>query len=124
MLPSYSQTSSNSKVKDTMVLVPVSSLRNALIVLEEKKYCLKQLEVARDTIKIQSEKIQNLDTIVINQNSIIDLLKQNNSNYKKVVENKDTEIQYYKDLYKKEKRNKWIAIGSGGTLLLISILFL
>ena len=124
MLPSYSQTNSNSKPKDTMVLVPVSSLRKALIVLEEKNNCIKQLEVARDTIKILDEQINNLDTIVTNQKNVISLLKENNSNYQTIVKNKDSEITYYKDLYGKEKRNKWFAIGGGGVMFILSILFL
>lgn len=107
-----------------MVLVPVSSLKKALLVLEEKKYYVKLLEVARDTIKIEQEIITNLDTIIVNQEKSIMLLKENNENYVKVIKNKDTEILYYKDLYKKEKKQKWIGIGTGSVLFVLSILFL
>lgn len=107
-----------------MVLVPVSSLRKALIVLEEKKYCENQLSIARDTISIQNQLILNQDTIITNQKNVIIILNDNIDSYKKIIENKDTEIKYHKELYKKEKRNKWIAIGAGSSLFLISLLFL
>lgn len=124
MLPSYSQTNSNNKPKDTMVLVPISSLKKALIVLEEKNYCNNQLEIARDTIKTQSQLITNLDTIIKNQSLVVVLLKDNVKKYEKVIENKDTEIKVYQDLYKKEKKTKKLVIGGGSVLLLLSIIFL
>ena len=82
-----------------MVLIPVSSLKKALIVLQEKNYCISQLEVARDTIKTQQQLILNSDTIINNQAQVIVLLKENNENLEKVIKNKDVEISHYKQLY-------------------------
>ena len=125
ILQSYSQTSSTTnKSKDTMVLVPVSSLKKALIILQERKNCQNEVLVARDSIKTQSEIISNLDTIVVNQSSMINLLKENNDNYKKVINNKDTEIKHFENLYVKEKRHKKMAIGGGSLLFILSIIFL
>ena len=123
-MPSYSQTNSSNKNKDTMVLIPVSSLKKALIVLQEKNYCISQLEVARDTIKTQQQLILNSDTIINNQAQVIVLLKENNENLEKVIKNKDVEISHYKQLYKKEKRNKWMFVGGGSALFILSIIFL
>jgi len=124
ILPNYSQTSSTINSKDTMVMVPVSSLRKALIVLEEKKYCNQQLGIVRDSILNQKEIINNNDTIISNQNKVISLLSENNKNYEKIIINKDTEIKHYQNLYNKEKRNKWIAIGGGAFTFIVSIFFL
>jgi flagellar biosynthesis chaperone FliJ len=107
-----------------MVLVPVSSLKKALIILQERKNCQNEVLVARDSIKTQSEIISNLDTIVVNQSSMINLLKENNDNYKKVITNKDTEIKHFENLYVKEKRHKKMAIGGGSLLFILSIIFL
>jgi 4-diphosphocytidyl-2C-methyl-D-erythritol kinase len=107
-----------------MVLIPVSSLKKALIVLQEKNYCISQLEVARDTIKTQQQLILNSDTIINNQAQVIVLLKENNENLEKVIKNKDVEISHYKQLYKKEKRNKWMFVGGGSALFILSIIFL
>ena len=124
MLSSYSQISSPIKQKDTMVLVPVSALRNALLVLDEKKYCQQQLEVARDTIKSQQEMLNNSDTIINRQKKAIELHEQNKVEYKKIITNHEKEIIKYQDLYKKEKRNKWFAICGGSFFFIISIIFL
>lgn len=105
-------------------MVPVSSLRKALIVLEEKKYCNQQLGIVRDSILNQKEIINNNDTIISNQNKVISLLSENNKNYEKIIINKDTEIKHYQNLYNKEKRNKWIAIGGGAFTFIVSIFFL
>jgi hypothetical protein len=107
-----------------MVMVPVSSLRRALVVLEEKKYCNLQLGIVRDSILKQKEIINNNDTIISNQNKVISFLSENNKNYQKIILNKDTEIKYYQNLYYKEKRDKWIAIGGGTFIFLVAIFFL
>lgn len=124
MLSSYSQISSQTNQKDTMVLVPVSALRKALLVLDEKKYCQQQLEIARDTIKSQQEMLNNYDTIIIRQKKTIELHEQNKIEHNKIVTNHEKEIIKYQDLYKKEKRNKWFAIGGGSFFFIVSIIFL
>lgn len=91
---------------------------------KKKNYCNNQLEIARDTIKTQSQLITNLDTIIKNQSLVVVLLKDNIKKYEKVIENKDTEIKVYQDLYKKEKKTKKLVIGGGSVLLLLSIIFL
>jgi hypothetical protein len=55
---------------------------------------------------------------------MINLLKENNDNYKKVINNKDTEIKHFENLYVKEKRHKKMAIGGGSLLFILSIIFL
>lgn len=107
-----------------MVLVPVSSLKKALIVLEEKKYCQTQLTLARDTIKNQSDMITNYDTIVNNQKTVITMHEQNAVYYKKVLTNKDKEVKHFETLYEKERKNKRLAIYGGSLLFVLSIIFL
>lgn len=122
-MSSYSQISSPIKQKDTMVLVPVSALRNALLALDEKKYCYQQLGLARDTIKHQQEILNNSDTIINRQKNVIELHEQNKVEYKKIITNHEKEIIKYQNLYNKEKRNKWFAIGGGSIIFIFSIIF-
>jgi hypothetical protein len=95
-LPIYSQNVSAPSSKPTQCVVPCEALRNALLVLEEKKLLENQLGVARDSIQILSSVITgNLQA----QSQIID------ENKKMVAE--------YKRLYKKEKNLKRIGFGTG-----------
>ena len=120
---SYSQTNSQTFNKTDSVLVPVKSLKNALIVLEQRNYCRQQLTVVRDSV-ILMEGIVNLqDSMIINQKQQIELQRQNIDSYVKLVDNKDKEIKIYKDKYNNEKRFKWYGIGGGILAVIISIIF-
>lgn len=123
-LPSYSQTNSNNKTKDSLVLVPVKSLRKALIVLEEKNFLEKQVKIVRDSVSLLVKKVNNLDTVVKNQEKEIKQLKENQDDYTTIIMNKNSEIKYYKELYEKERRHKWVAIGCGSVATILAIIFL
>lgn len=118
----YSQTNLQKSNNLDSVLVPVKTLKNALIVLEQRNYCKQQLEVTRDSISIMDNIIKVQDSSIFNLNSQIDLYKKNIDNYVKIVENKDKEIEIYKSKYNKEKRYKWYGIGGGVLVAIISFL--
>lgn len=119
----YSQTSLQTSNKLDSVIVPVKTLRNALIVMEQRNACREQLSVVRDSIVLQNKLILNRDTVINNLNYVKDTLKNNQQNYIKIISNKDKEITVYKDKYEKEKLHKWFGIGGGVILFLISFLF-
>jgi len=59
-----SSASSQQRLSDSTVIVPIKSLRNALFVKSERDNFKNQLGVARDSIKY-------MDTIILRQDSII-----------------------------------------------------
>lgn len=119
---SYSQTNLQTSNKLDSVLIPVKTLRNALVVLEQRNYCREQLTISRDSITLQTKLILNQDTIISNLKEENRLLNENVENYKKIIANKDKEIEYYKQKYNKEKRYKWYGIGGGTLVAILSFL--
>lgn len=109
--------------KTDSVLVPVKSLKNALIVLEQRNYCRQQLTVVRDSVILMEGIINIQDSMIINQKQQIELQRQNIDSYIKLVDNKDKEIKTYKDKYNNEKRFKWYGISGGILAVIISIIF-
>lgn len=103
------------------MLIPVKTLKNALIVLEQRNYCREQLSVVRDSITIQDSIILNQDESITNLVNQTQYYKANQKDYEQVIENKDKEIGIFKEKYKKEKRYKWFGISGG---IIISILTL
>ena len=61
-----SSASSQQRLSDSTVIVPIKSLRNALFVKAERDNLKNQLGVARDSIKY-------MDTIILRQDSIIEV---------------------------------------------------
>ena len=119
---SYSQTNLQTSNKLDSVLVPVKTLKNALIVLEQRNYCREQLTIVRDSITIQTKLILNQDTIITNLKEQGRLQSENIGNYQKIIVNKDQEIEIYKEKYNKEKRYKWYGIGGGILVAILSFI--
>ena len=119
---SYSQTNSQKSNNLDSVLVPVKTLKNALVVLEQRNYCREQITVVRDSVVLMENIISVQDSMIVNQKQQIELQKQNIESYVKLVENKDKEIKIYKDKYNKEKRYKWYGIGGGVIVAILSFI--
>lgn len=119
---SYSQTNLQTSNKLDSVLVPVKTLRNALVVLEQRNYCRQQLTIVRDSVVLMENIINVQDSMIVNQKQQINLQKQNIDNYTKLVENKDKEIKTFKDKYNKEKKYKWYGIGGGIIIAVLSFI--
>lgn len=118
---SYSQTNLLTSNKIDSVLIPVKTLKNALIVLEQRNYYRELLIVARDSILIQDSIIINQDKIINNLTHQTQVYKSNQVDYEQVITNKDKEIDIITDKYKKEKKHKWYGIGG---IIIVSILTL
>jgi len=118
-LPSYSQTSSQ-KFSDSAA-VPVITLRNALIVLEQRNYCYDNLKIIRDSVDTLSQIIVNKDVLIMNDETTISLKDSTIKKYENIIVNKDREIEIYRTLYNKERYEKWGGIL--GVIILIGILY-
>jgi hypothetical protein len=104
-LPGYSQKSS---VKNNDCIVPCSTLRNALIVNEEKKLLEVRLNSVSDSLLIYKEIDQKQTQLINGQKKEIVLLKDNNKKYESIIEADKKIISEYKKEVKKQKTYKWI----------------
>lgn len=120
MLPVYSQTSS--KTSNDSCIVPVSTLKNALIVLRQRDNLKKQLEISRDSISILSDMCSVKDSIINNQKTVIDLYVKNELNYVETIKTKDVIVEEYKKKYIKQKNLKIAGFGVGALGIIIAIL--
>lgn len=108
MLPLYSQ-----KASSDTCCVPCITLKKALIVKQERIYCGTQLGIARDSISTMKEIIFAKDTIILHRDSSITNYKINESNYKKVINEKDSIIKTYEKEIKRLNVSKIVAYAVG-----------
>lgn len=114
--------SANSQIlSNDSCLVPCYTLGNALKVKAERDLFSQQLKIARDSVHIQDTIIFNQDLLISNMVSQIEIHKSNEKNYEEIIVNKDGIIDEYKRLYKKEKRQKFAAIGVGLASIVFSL---
>ena len=120
MLPTYSQT--NSKTSSDSCIVPVSTLRNALIIKSQRDLLKKEIEITRDSISKLTELVDVKDSIIKNQEEIILLYKQNLERCQEVVKTKDSIIEEWKKKYKKQRNLKLVGFGTGILGIFIAII--
>jgi ribosomal protein S8 len=122
ILQSFSQTNSATQNNSESVVVPISTVKNALIVLEQRNYYKEQLKIVRDSVTIQGKLITNQDSIITNLKEMNKLQIENFESSKKIIENKDKEIKIFKTKYETERRHKWYSIGGGVFITIIALL--
>jgi hypothetical protein len=121
-LPIYSQNVSAPSSKPTQCVVPCESLRNALLVLEEKKLLDNQLSVVRDSVKILSSVISSQNELIENKTQQINLLNGNLQAQTQIIDENKKMVEEYKRLYKKEKNLKRIGFGTGILGIVLGVL--
>jgi len=88
-----SSASSQQRSSDSTVIVPIKALRNAMIMKVSYDNCRNELEVSRDSIRIQDSIINNQDETIVNLVHQTEVCKANERNYEEVIENKDEIIK-------------------------------
>ena len=88
-----SSASSQQRSSDSTVVVPIKALRNAMLMKVSYDNCRNELEVSRDSIRIQDSIINNQDETIVNLVHQTEVYKANKRNYEEVVENKDKIIE-------------------------------
>lgn len=78
-----------STTTDSLALVPIRALKNALIMKNEKDHLSNQLKNTRDSITNLSETVLLLDSTVTVRDSIIDSYIFKENKHKDIIENKD-----------------------------------
>jgi hypothetical protein len=95
--------SSQTLSTEDLVTVPAKTLKNALIVKNERDYLKNQITVVRDSVNILVTITNNQDSIIKNQDTSISLYKKIDTDRQKQLEYKDNIITDYQKQIKKFK---------------------
>jgi hypothetical protein len=120
MSPIYSQKSSPNLSKDSCI-VPVSTLRNALLVLQQRNNCYEEIKIVRDSVSIMGQQLVLKDSIISNDNKTINLYIDSEKKYIETIKLKESIAEEYKRAYIKQRNLKWggIAIGTIGVIFAV-----
>ena len=88
---------------EDLVTVPAKTLKNALIVKNERDYLKNQITVVRDSVNILVTITNNQDSIIKNQDTSISLYKKIDIDRQKQLEYKDNIITNTQNQIKKLK---------------------
>jgi hypothetical protein len=117
-----SQTLSN---KEEYCSVPCRTLKNALIFKNECELVKGQLAIARDSIYLLSNIINKQDSLILTQDSTINLYKKNETRYVRMIDNQDKIVQVKNKQIKQEKIKTltgWVVATITTTLLVIKLI--
>lgn len=108
---------------DTVTIFSMEQSRELAVQNELRKECYEERGILE-------QEIAQKDTIITNQNGIIENCEEQKQAYKKIAEEKDGLIQICENEnkslgkeVKRQKRGKWIAIGSAVIVGVLGILF-
>ena len=112
--------SSQTLSTEDLVTVPSKTLKNALIVKNERDYLKNQITVVRDSVNILVTITNNQDSSIKNQDTSISLYKKIDTDRQKQLEYKDNIITNYQNQIKKLKLKFIVsAVALVGILLVI-----
>ena len=120
MSPIYSQKSSQTLNKDSCI-VPVSTLRNALVVLQQRNNCYEEIKIVRDSVSIMSQQLVLKDSIISNKNQTINLYIDSEKKYVETIKLKESIAEEYKKAYIRQRNLKigGFAVGALGVIFAI-----
>ena len=117
-LPIFSQKLSNDSIK----CVPVSALRNAVIMKTEFEKCKISLSESRDSVFILNKIVSSQDTLINIKTQKISILEDNVKNLNDVIVSKDGIIDEKNKQIKKYKKQTFVGYGVGFVSILLSLL--
>ena len=120
MSPIYSQKSSQTSSKDSCI-VPVSTLRNALVVLNRRNNCYQEIKIVRDSVSIMSQQVLLKDSIIGNNNQTINLYIDSEKKYVETVKLKESIAEEYKKAYIRQRNLKWGGFAAGALGIIFAI---
>ena len=113
---------SHSQIDSSKGTVPCFTLKNALIVKAERDYLKNNiLPLTQDSIQTLIYINKSQDTIIKNDSNVIHRFHLNERDYEEIISNQNIQVNIYKDLYKKEKKYKYIGYGVGILAILTSL---
>jgi hypothetical protein len=120
MSPIYSQKSSQTSSKDSCI-VPVSTLRNALVVLYQRNNCYQEIKIVRDSVLITNQQLLLKDSIIGNKNQTINLYIDSEKKYIETVKLKESIAEEYKKAYIRQRNLKWGGFAAGALGIIFAI---
>lgn len=120
MSPIYSQKSLQTSSKDSCI-VPVSTLRNALVVLQQRNNCYEEIKIVRDSVSIMSQQVLLKDSIIGNNNQTINLYIDSEKKYVETVKLKESIAEEYKKAYIRQRNLKWGGFAAGALGVIFAI---
>ena len=120
MSPIYSQKSSQTSSKDSCI-VPVSTLRNALVVLHQRNNCYQEIKIVRDSVLITNQQLLLKDSIISNKNQTINLYIDSEKKYVETVKLKESIAEEYKKAYIRQRNLKWGGFAAGALGIIFAI---
>lgn len=117
-LPLLSQKPSSDSIK----CVPVSALRNAMIMKTEFDKTKVILSDCRDSISILNNVVLSQDSLILTKENKIQVLSDNIVNYKEIVSTKDDIISIKDKEIKHFKKQRNVGYGVGVLSILLSLL--
>ena len=120
MSPIYSQKSSQTSSKDSCI-VPVSTLRNALVVLHQRNNCYQEIKIVRDSVLITNQQLLLKDSIIGNNNKTINLYIDSEKKYIETVKLKESIAEEYKKAYIRQRNLKWGGFAAGALGIIFAI---
>jgi hypothetical protein len=105
--------------------VPCRTLKNALLVKNERDMLVNQVGVMRDSISILSDIVLTQNDLIINRDSVIIAYQTNETRYVEMLGNKDSIVELKNKQIKKEKTKAlagWAVAVVNGALLVLKLL--
>jgi len=86
-------------------------LRKALIIKADRDFYKNQLDISRDSVKLLTHITNNQDSVIKTQDSTITIYTLNEHSFIQIIDNKETEINLFKEELNTQRNHKRIAIG-------------
>lgn len=113
---------SQTLLTDSTCCVPCSTLRKALIVKADRDFLKSQLDVSRDSTRLLVNIVNNQDSTIKAQDSSITMYILNEKSFITLVDNKDKEIDLFKEKLTTQTNHKRIAIGVSILSIILGVL--
>lgn len=104
---------------DSVVVLPKATAIKVLQDLERKDQLEQEVDDLRDLLAVEAQKISIKDGIIDNYRQIEANMAEQISRLNEITINKDSQIEYWRKQYKKQKRQKFIIGGVG--LILVAL---
>jgi phage terminase small subunit len=104
---------------DSVVVLPKATAIKVLQDLERKDQLEQEVDDLRDLLAVEAQKISIKEGIIDNYRQIEANMAEQISRLNEITINKDSQIEYWRKQYKKQKRQKFIIGGVG--LILVAL---
>ena len=116
--------SSQKPSSDSTCCVPCKALKNALLVKAERDYLKDQINILRDSTRLQTTIINKQDSVMYTDSIKLTEYISREGTYNQLIGNKDREITIYKKKYSNQVIKARVAAGVSLTLFVTLLIVL